>query len=60
MAASLLKLLDRWIKNFVWSGDLNCEKTVTVVWKSVCKPLSDGGLGIRSISGVSKAGMLKL
>lgn len=57
---SLLKLMDRWMKNFVWSGDLNCKKTVTVAWSSVCRPLSEGGLGIRSIRGVNEAGMLKL
>jgi hypothetical protein len=57
---SLLKDLERWMKNFIWSGDLNQRKLVTVGWKKVCKPAAEGGLGIRSIITLNEASNLKL
>jgi hypothetical protein len=30
---SLLKDLERWMKNFIWSSDLNQRRLVTVGWK---------------------------
>jgi hypothetical protein len=57
---SLLKDLERWIKNFIWSGDLDKRKLVTVAWKKVCRPLSEGGLGIRSLITLNEASNLKL
>jgi len=36
---NILKLLDRWIKNFVWSGDIYTLKICTVKWNTVCLPL---------------------
>jgi hypothetical protein len=32
---SLLRSLEKWIKNFIWSGDINQRKLVTVAWKKV-------------------------
>jgi exonuclease III len=57
---SLLKDLEKWMKNFIWSGDLHQKKLVTVAWKKVCKPTSEGGLGIRSIITLNEASNLKL
>jgi ribonuclease HI len=48
------------MKNFIWSGDLNQRKLVTVGWKKVCKPFAEGGLGIRSIITLNEASNLKL
>jgi len=44
---SLLKEIERWIKNFIWSGDIYKKKMVTVAWKKVCSYLDEGGLGLR-------------
>lgn len=44
---SLLNLLDFWIKNIVWSGDIDCWKVCTVTWKSVCLPWDVGGLDLK-------------
>lgn len=46
---SLLKSIDKWIRKFVWSGDINTKKIVVVDWHRLCGPLKESGLGIRSI-----------
>jgi hypothetical protein len=57
---SLLKGLERWIKNFIWSGDIYQRKLVTVAWKFFCKPYDEGGLGIKSLITLNEASNLKL
>lgn len=57
---SLIKTVDRWIKNFVWSGDVSVKKVVTVTWSKVCSPIYEGGLGLRSIRAINRAALLKL
>jgi len=47
---SLLKELERYVRNFIWSRDLNSKELVTVAWKNVYSPVDEGGLGIRSLS----------
>jgi len=44
----LLKMLDRWIKNFVWSGDIFTQKICIVSWNQVCLPWEFGGLDLKS------------
>nr|ABN09154.1 RNA-directed DNA polymerase (Reverse transcriptase) [Medicago truncatula] len=56
----LLKELETCFRNFIWSGDITKRKLVTVAWKKLCKPQSQGGLGIRSLSQLNAAGNLKL
>ncbi|KAL2967328.1 hypothetical protein AAZX31_16G169600 [Glycine max] len=34
----LLKDIGQWMKNFIWSGDVNLRKTVTVAWKAPPSP----------------------
>jgi hypothetical protein len=46
----LIKELERYLRNFLWSGDLNVRKCVIVPWKIVCSPIDEGGLGVRSLS----------
>jgi ribonuclease HI len=57
--SSLIKDLEKWIRNFLWSGDVNKRKLVTVAWHKVCTPFHEGGLGIRSLSKVNEAANLK-
>jgi len=57
---SLIKDLERWMRNFLWSGDINQKKLVTVSWHKVCKPFKEGGLGIRNLSDINEAGNVKL
>jgi ribonuclease HI len=57
---SLLKDLERCIRNFIWSGDIEKRKLVTISWKKICRPLAQGGLNIRSLIHLNKASNLKL
>lgn len=57
---SLLSTIDTWIRNFIWSGDINTRKLVTVAWHQICKPAAEGGLGLRSIRKINEAATLKL
>jgi hypothetical protein len=57
---SLLKDLERCIRNFIWSGDIEKRKLVTISWKKICRPLAQGGLNIRSLIHINKASNLKL
>lgn len=45
---------------FLWSGSPNDSSKAKVAWKEVCKPLKEGGLGIRSIAEVTTVFSLKL
>lgn len=40
---SLLKAVDQWIRNFIWSGDTSSKKLLTVAWKTVCSPFDERG-----------------
>lgn len=57
---SLLKQLDGWIRNFVWTDDRLQRKFITVSWKKMCSPIAEGGLGIRPIRAINEATLLKL
>ncbi|MCH94279.1 putative ribonuclease H protein, partial [Trifolium medium] len=57
---SLIKDIERWMRNFIWSGDVNQRKLVTVAWHRVCSPFNEGGLGLRSLSKLNEATNLKL
>jgi hypothetical protein len=46
---TLIKTLDMWIRNFIWSGDVTTRKICTVAWKKIGRPLDEGGLDIRSL-----------
>jgi hypothetical protein len=56
---SVLRDIERWIKNFIWSGDTDKRKLVNVSWKKVCFDLDEGGLGIKSLVCLNEASSLK-
>lgn len=54
-----MKALSRMLCNFFWSGpDLHC-RSHPVAWDSLCRPMQEGGMGIRRIEDWNKAGLLK-
>lgn len=57
---ALLKLIDKWIKNFIWSGDIHTKEVMTVAWHKLCSPTHEGGIGLRSIRSINESSMLKL
>lgn len=56
----LVRSLNTWIKNFIWSGDVFTRKVCTVPWNIVCRPWLEGGLDIKSTRLINDAFMLKL
>lgn len=56
---SLLKDLEKCIRNFIWSGDSSKRKMVTVAWKKVCLDYEEGGLGVKSLISLNEATNLK-
>lgn len=56
---ALLKQLDQWIRNFIWFGNTEIRKIVTMAWHKLFSPIQEGGLGIRSIRGINESLMLK-
>jgi len=57
---SLIKQLERLMRNFLWSGNFENKKLVTISWKVVCSPIKEGGFGLRSLSKFNEASSLKL
>jgi hypothetical protein len=57
---SLLKDIEKCMRNFIWNGDIEKRKLVTLSWKNLCKRFNKGGLSIRSLSKLNKAANLKL
>lgn len=55
----LLWKLDMYSKNFIYSGDGNKKSLTTCSWKYMCKPIKDGGLGIRLLEEFNMAGLYK-
>jgi hypothetical protein len=39
----ILKSIETWTRNFIWSGNIDQKKLVTVAWKKVCAPYEEGG-----------------
>ncbi|XP_024630290.2 uncharacterized protein [Medicago truncatula] len=56
----LLQLLDSWLKNFIWSGDVHTRKVCTVAWKVLCRPSNEGGLDIKPTRLINEVRILKL
>ncbi|XP_042492875.1 uncharacterized protein LOC122072579 [Macadamia integrifolia] len=57
---SSIAQMERWIRNFIWSGDANTPKSITVKWDNVCKPKNEGGLRICRLRDVNMALIAKL
>ncbi|GAU48881.1 hypothetical protein TSUD_406600 [Trifolium subterraneum] len=57
---SLIKKLDIWIRNFIWSGDVCTRKICTVTWSKICTSYDAGGLDLRSLAHINDSLMLHL
>jgi len=41
--SSLLKLNDKWLRNIIWTDDINKQGFVTVNWDTICNSKSEDG-----------------
>jgi hypothetical protein len=57
---ALLRDVEKCIRNFIWSGDIEKRKLVTVSWDKVCRPHAQGGLNLRSLIKLNLSSNLKL
>ncbi|GJY65952.1 RNA-directed DNA polymerase, eukaryota, reverse transcriptase zinc-binding domain protein [Tanacetum coccineum] len=45
----IYNLINRLFKNFLWTRGESIREMVSVAWKEVCKPKSQGGLGLKPV-----------
>ncbi|KAF5202294.1 hypothetical protein FRX31_008119 [Thalictrum thalictroides] len=57
---SVIKQGERILRNFIWSGNPAISRAVTVRWDDCCKPVMEGGIGMRRLGDVNKALMMKM
>jgi len=57
---ALFKEIESWCRNFVWSGNTAMRKLVTISWSKSCRPLSQGGIGLRSLITLNDVANMKL
>jgi len=56
----LLRMLDTWIKNFIWSGDVLTRKVCTVSWNCLSRPWAEGGLNLKPTRLINDSLIMKL
>lgn len=56
---SLIRYMEKRIRNFIWTGSIATKKLVSISWKKFCRPLK-GGLGIKSLRLLNEAMLAKL
>ncbi|XP_026451453.1 uncharacterized protein LOC113351732 [Papaver somniferum] len=54
------RLVERAIRNFLWSGDAEKRKFFTVLYANPCCSRPEGGLGLRRLVDINKAMLMKL
>ncbi|CAN1163243.1 LINE-1 retrotransposable element ORF2 protein [Linum perenne] len=60
LPASITKDIDARIRNFVWGSTNDKRKTHLISWDVVCRPKSEGGLGLKKEKELNEAFMMKL
>lgn len=58
--SSVIKEVEKYVRNFIWSGDVNNRKLVIVAWYKVWKTPDEWGLSIRSMVRLNKGVNLEL
>lgn len=59
-SGSIIKMVDCWMKNFIWSGSIDKKNIVIVAWKTCYKKLNEGDLGIIFLKAYNSATNLQL
>ncbi|XP_042482126.1 uncharacterized protein LOC122062568 [Macadamia integrifolia] len=53
--STLIAIMEMWMKNFIWTGEVDSAKNITVRWDVCCRPKDEGGLGLRRLRDINKA-----
>lgn len=57
---TLLRDIEKDARNFIWSGALNKRKLVVAAQKKMCRPITNGGLGLRYLLSLNEVANLKI
>ncbi|KAK2656120.1 hypothetical protein Ddye_009172 [Dipteronia dyeriana] len=57
--SSLICLLKKWTRNFIWTSSCNIKKLMIVSWDQVCCPKEEGGLGVRNFDYLNTVALYK-
>lgn len=57
---TMINIIESICANFLWSEGEHGHRYYWVAWQKCCSPITEGGLGIRSIYDVVKAFFIKL
>ncbi|PRQ24992.1 putative RNA-directed DNA polymerase [Rosa chinensis] len=55
----LLLKVQQWTRNFFWSGDPLKKGLALIAWDTCCRPLDQGGLGLKNLFHFNRALLLK-
>ncbi|KAK9949954.1 hypothetical protein M0R45_005462 [Rubus argutus] len=56
---SVLRKIEVWCRNFLWSGSIDKRGIPLVAWKSCCAPINEGGLGLKQLVLLNRSFLLK-
>ncbi|KAJ6925333.1 hypothetical protein NC651_009871 [Populus alba x Populus x berolinensis] len=59
LPASTVRKIEGYLASFLWKGSSLTHSGAKVAWASLCYPMNEGGLGIKSITTWNKAALLK-
>jgi len=59
-SVSLLKQVEQWCQNFIWTSDILKKGIIIVNWDTICSPFENGGLKIINLRHENNAYLLKL
>jgi len=57
---SIIKQVEQWNRNFIWTGDIMKKGIATINWAKICSPLENGGLKIINLHHENNVYHLKL
>ncbi|CAL1399429.1 unnamed protein product [Linum trigynum] len=60
LPATICEAIDKKIKGFIWGSQEGVRKAHLISWETICKPKSQGGLGLRSARSMNMAFLIKL
>nr|XP_011470584.1 PREDICTED: uncharacterized protein LOC105353269 [Fragaria vesca subsp. vesca] len=56
---SVVRKIEVWCRNFLWSGSIDKRGIPLVAWKSCCSPIAEGGLGLKQLVLLNRSLLLK-
>ena len=59
-SAKIIKVIESLCRSFLWSGTGQVTKKALIAWEQVCRPRSEGGLGLLNMAIWNRAAIAKL